>query len=247
MKRIFLSLTAACLFAVTGYAITPPSNPFYGATVFNTAAASKSVAGVSWNSGEVVVVVSFSEGSTTVPGTPTNTGSGLTWADKQTQLTGSNTTGRLSTAVASATSSGTVSVAAVNSQHWGFAVWVWSGSDGIGNSAKLGGTPQATKTVSYTATQTNSGIVWGLADFNADAAFTAGTPSPTNTRLNAQDAGRYTAALFDLLNQTSSGAVSYGATGGGTTGPFLIFVMEVKGAAAAATCPKTLTTLGVGC
>lgn len=248
MKRILLSLVAACLFTISGYATTPPSIADYKATPFNAGGTPKTVA-TSWNTGDVLVAVSFSEG-TGIPGTPTNTGSGLTWTDRQTQIAGSNCFGRLSTAVASATSLGNISVAVTidSTKHWGFAVWVWSGSAGIGNSTKLGGAPQATKTVSYTATQADSGIVWGLADFNADAAFTAGTPSPTNTRLNAQDAGRYTYALFDLTDQTSAAGVSYGATGGGTAGPFLIFVMEIQGTSGGgATCPKTLATLGVGC
>lgn len=214
--------------------ITPPSIFDFKISVFNTGTTPKTVAS-SWAIGDVLVVISFAENTVSLPNTPTNTGSGLTWTDRQTQTTGNNCTGRLSTAVASAADSGNVSVSNGNQQDYGFALWVWRGSDGIGNSTKLGGTPQATKTVSYTPTQADSGICWGISDFNADAAYTAGTPAVTNTRLNAQVAGHYTNGLFDLTDQTSAGAVSYGATGGGTTGPFLIFVMEIKGTAGGAT------------
>jgi hypothetical protein len=109
-------------------------------------------------------------------------------------------------------------------QHWGFGVWVWRGSTGIGNSSEQ---HTATRTVALTPTQTNSAIMWGTFDFAA-VATVAITPAPTNTRQSVLDSARYTLYVSDLTNQTSGGSTSYGVGGSGT-GPFSIVVMEVKG------------------
>lgn len=192
----------------------------------------KSIASISWETGDVLVFLGLSETVATdfTWATPTNTGSGLTWAAQQT-VTGSNiATAAIYTAVAAASSSGvitqTATGAAPGSLHWGFAVWVYRGSAGVGNSTQQS---TATKTVSLTPTGADAAIVWGIADYGAGGAL-AGTPtSPTIvTRQSFDDGSSYSAGVYDMADQTSAGAVSYGGTGGGSTGPFSIVILEIK-------------------
>ena len=206
----------------------------YTETTWTTTATTLSTASVSWQTNDVLVVISGAEGAGANLGTPTATG--LTFAKQKSNTAAGSCEAFVATAVAGSSSSGAVTVTSSASQHYGFGVWVWRSSTGVGNSSEQHTT---TKTVSQTNTAANGGMVWGAFDFNADAAFTAGTPTPTNTPQKAQDAGRYSFGVFDLADQTSAGAVSYGFTGGGTTGPYSLVVVEVKndGAGAAATPP----------
>jgi len=210
---------------------TPPTRISVTETAdWITAGASRSIASLSWQIGDVLVAVCIGEGATTSTlGVPTNTGSGLSWASYQNHAATSDCAARISACVASAASSGVISVTNSSAtDHWGFAVYIYRDSDGIGNSVEQDTT---TQTVALTPTAANGSIVWGVGDWSAEAAHT-GTPTPTNTVEATADAGRYTAHVFDLTNQTSAGAVSYGVTGGGTTGPYTIVALEVKGIAA---------------
>ncbi len=213
-----------------------------------TTGTSKSTASVSWNSGDVITVVAGSEGGNNgTLGTPTATG--LTFAKNQdiTANGGTRCAAFTATAVAGSNSSGSIQVTNSNSgEHWGFGVFVHRSSTGAGNSAQQA---TSTKTKALTPTAADGAIVWGVFDFNADAAG-SGTPSPTNTRQAAQDAGHYTRLVCDLADQTSSGSVSYGQSGGGTTGPFSIVIQEIKndgGGGATVTYPELERHLrGVG-
>lgn len=190
-----------------------------------TTGASKATASVSWQTNDVIAVLAAAEGFSDVLTTPTATG--LTFTKQQDITNGTNTrcAAFVAAAVAGSTSSSTVTVTNSGGGFWGFGVWVWRGSAGIGTSSQQATT---TKTKAQTNTGANGGMIWGAFDFNADAAFTNGTPTPTNTRQNAQSASHYTRGVFDLADQTSAGSVNYGFTGGGTTGPFSIVILEIK-------------------
>lgn len=203
---------------------------------------SKSTAAVSWQTGDVVVVVAGQEDVSAVLAVPTATG--LTFTSQRSNTTASTCGTQLATAVAASNGSSAVSMTGSGSAHWGFGVWVVRTSTGVGNSAEQ---HTSAKTVSLTPTAANGLIIWGVFDFNADAAG-SGTPAPTNTRQAAQDAGHYTRLVVDLADQSSAGAVSYGQSGGGTTGPFSIVAIEIKndGGGGAPPSPKRLSLLGVG-
>lgn len=211
---------------------TPPTLISYTETASwaTTGTPKVTPAAVSWQTGDVIVVLAGSEGFSDVLGTPTATG--LTFTKQQDILNNGNTqcAAFVAAAVAGSTSSAVVNVTNTGSGQWGFGVWVWRLSGGIGNSQKSANGNTA-KTISLTPTAADSAIMWGSFDFNADGAPT-GSPAPTNTRQSAQSAGHYTRGVFDLTDQTSAGAASYGFSGGGTTGPFSIVALEIKGLAA---------------
>lgn len=186
-----------------------------------SAGGSKSTASISWQTGDVIVVIAGAEGINTL-GTPTATG--LTFTKNVNNTTASTCEGFAATAVAASASSGAVTVTSSStSQHWGFGVWVWRSSTGVGNSAEQHTT---TKTKALTATAADGGICWGVFDFGAGTLDTI-TPTPTNTRQRVNNGSNYTYYVADLTDQTSAGSVSYGLVTGGS-GAYTIVIQEVK-------------------
>ena len=189
---------------------------------WTTSGSPKSTASISWQTGDVIVVLAISEANDAMP-VPTATG--LTFSSQKSNVTASTCGMQACTAIAGSSGSGAVSMTNPNgSSAWGFGVWVFRNSAGVGNSAEQ---HTSTKTVSLTPTGAHSAIVWALGDFAAGALQTI-TPTPTDTRQRALDSGRYTFYVADLTDQASAGAVSYGISGSGS-GPFSIGVVEVKG------------------
>ena len=223
-------------------ALTLVQAAFATTTTGNTA----TTASVSWQTGDVVVVIYGNAGASNANmAAPSNTGSGLSWTQNQSIASASCCGGALATAVASGSSSGTItagSVAGPSQQNF-TGVYVWRGSLGVGNSAGTA-TPSSTKTVSITpAGGADAAICWGVFDWNADAAQAetptstshgSGAPGPSATPQKTQVAGQYTYHWCVLDDQTSAGAVNYGI-GGSNTGPFTIVAVEVKAGAGGAT------------
>lgn len=192
----------------------------YTETTWNTALMTKSTASISWQTGDVVAVIIGAESSFT-PGVPTATG--LTFVTQKSNGAANTCGSLLSAAVAVSNGSGAVSSTFANgSDHWGMAVWVWRGSQGIGNSAEQHTT---TDTVALTPKAAHCAVVWGSFDFAAGAS-PAATPTPTNSRQALQDGTHYSVVVADLDDQSSSGAVSYGDSD--TGGPFSIVVLEIQ-------------------
>lgn len=191
---------------------------------WNTAGASKSTASIAWNTGDILVFLGASEGNDTI-GVPTATG--LTFTSVILNIVANTCGTRLAVATAGGTSSGAVSATWTTGgsagTHWGFGVWVWRSSVGVGNNIEQ---HTATKTKALTLTGLNSAVVVGVFDFNADAAG-SGTPAVSNTRQAAQDATHMTRLVFDNIDYSTSGS-SWGQTGGGATGPFSIVGIEIQ-------------------
>lgn len=247
MKRLRLSLALLLTLGATCARAAAPTRVSYAETAsWSTTGASKSTASISFQTNDVLAVLALNEGGAGggTFGTPTVTGATFT-IQKFLKGTGALSGSMVACAVAASTTSAAVTVTNSNSANeWGFAVWVYRGSAGCGNSSEQHTT---TKTVALTATAADAAIVWGLADFNADVAATAGTPTATTTNQKVQIASHYTIGVFDLTDQVSAGSVSYGFTGGGTVGPFSLVVLEIKASAGGGgSTPHKLSALGVG-
>lgn len=223
MKNLYLAAlaVAAC---IPGYAVTPPTLISHNSSVYNTSS-DKSVTPTSgWQAGDVIVVVAVDEGvSTETIGAPA--ASGLTFTPVITHAASSNSSLIVYTAVAGSSGSGAITVSDPTAQ-FGISVFVFRGSDGVGNHA---GSFTSSRTVSLTPAAADSAIVWVVGDWAA-AAVQLETPTATIDEVQAQSSGRYTAYVKELADQASTGAVSYGVLGSGT-GPFSIGVIEIKGAA----------------
>lgn len=198
----------------------------------------KTTASVAWNAGDVIVVIAASEANDAL-GVPT--AAGLVFASQKSNAAASTCGTQLAAAVAASSSSSAVTVTnASTTNAWGFGVWVWRGSAGIGNSAEIHTTAAS---VSLTPTAADGGMVYGSFDFSAGALRTI-APTPTNTRQRVVDAAHFTIYAADLADQTSAGAVVYGlTTAGGVTSTV---VLEIKASAGGAVAPPKRLLMGVG-
>lgn len=202
----------------------------YTETVWNTAPVGNLTLVIpAYNTSDVVVAIAGAEGPDTLT---VSGGTGLTWNTQKSNTT-AGTCGTLLTAAVAASSqtNQTISLATNNNvNHRGFAVWVWRGSQGVGNSSEQHTT---TKTVAMTPTAAHCGVTWGTFDFSAGSTPGTNTPTPTNIRQAANDGTHYDFYVADITDQASGGATSYGITGGNGTGPYSIVVLEIKAGASA--------------
>lgn len=190
---------------------------------WNSNTSPKSSASITWQTGDVIIVIVGQESAGRTIGNPTATG--LTFSNLRSNTLANTCTTSMASAVAGSNGSGAVSVTSDGVDFWSFAVWVYRGTNGVGNTAK-----QQTTTHSVSVTPlagAHSAFVWGVFDFNTGAVGTI-TPTPTNTGEATQFSPNYTVYIADLADQASAGAVSYGLTGSGG-GPFSIMVAEIKG------------------
>lgn len=210
---------------------TPPTLISYTEVANWTSSGTPKVsASISWQAGDVVVVIQGDEGNA-AGGLSAPTATGLSFVNKQIISNPGTLCGaRIDVATPAGSGSATVSCTNVDgtTAEWGFGVWVWRGSAGVGNTAQQS---TATDKVPLTPLGADGAICWASFDFAAGAAGSL-SPAPTNTRQNSQIAGRYTFAVADLADQVSSSAVSYGTTA--TGGPFSIVAAEIRAAAGAA-------------
>lgn len=191
----------------------------YQEAAWGTATTPKDSPSITWADGDVVIVIAGCA-SSDIPAVPTATG--LTFNSQQSLGAGCGV--RVSAAVASGAGSSVVNASVTGGDVWGFAVWVWRSSAGIGNSAII-----EAQTVSLTPVAANGGICWGSFDFSALGVATI-TPTPSNTRESTDHGATYTTVVADLIDQTSAGAVSYGTSGGG--GDYTVVAIEVRASAA---------------
>lgn len=246
IRKLFSVAALFLLCAVGTFANTAPTLVSYTlGGAFNVAnGLSKSSAVVAWNAGDFIVVIAGSEAST-APGVPS--GTGLTFTSKKSNAAAGTCGSQLATASPGAGGSSAITDTYANGvDHWGFAIYVWRNSNGLGNSAEQ---HTGTQTVSLTPLGgADSAIMWGVFDFSAGAIGSV-TPAPTTTRENTQDGTHYTYTVADLDNQAGTGAVNYGTSGNSSGGPFSIVVMEVEGTSGGGggtAPPPTMLNLGVG-
>lgn len=199
-------------------------------TTQHAANAAVATASVTWQTGDVVVILGGSEGAVTTTAYTPTAATGLAWGSVQQYVSGggSNSDAFVWAAVASSGSSGTITVTASGqgstSDIWGFAVWVWRGSAGIGNSTKIAGTTAHVNLA--LGGGADGAVVWGVFDWSASTVLTL-EQTPTNTRQRSADGTAYTYYVADLADQASTSSLPYGLTTN-PTGPVAIVVLEIK-------------------
>lgn len=210
-----------------------PTLTNYQQSTWTDTSSGEATASATWSAGSFVVVVGITEDNaaatlntptwsdsatfSAAPGTPTDTGSSCkayAW-----------------TATANGAGSGAISSTGTTDTYHGIAVFVFSGSDGLGNisaSAALG----ATTTQSLIRSGTNSAVIsiWGdwAAVNDTDVTWTPGSSTP---RIVTTVGGPN--ATFFLANwgdQGAAGTTSYGFSGHAGGGDFTAITIEVLGA-----------------
>lgn len=147
---------------------TPPTFVASYASSFTGSASPKSVS-VTRNVGDILVVAAWAENSAGTPGTPTL--SGVTFTHPQSQ-SGSQQA-ELDVWVGTATTSGTdnLSLANPGAPDWGFIVYRFSSSDGVGaTTSGNNGTGSGAPSLAITTTGDNSAVICFNADWNAVSA-----------------------------------------------------------------------------
>jgi hypothetical protein len=170
--------------------------------------ATASIAGLSWNSTEVVVVVGGKEHGLNTLAAPTN--ANLTFTQRVMQRTDANeSVAAIWTAVAgSSQTSQTIQITDANAQHYGFAVWVLSGASGSFANAS-GGLTEAGFTFTPTA---GSAVIYGCFDWAATSGKTIATGTGTATeRVDTTNGTSYGIYLGDWVGVTAS-STTFGVT-----------------------------------
>ncbi|HET7873694.1 MAG TPA: hypothetical protein VFL42_14355 [Terriglobales bacterium] len=200
---------------------TVPQLISYAETAWNTTAISKSTAAINWNAGDVIVVIAGCARPTTLGG-PNATG--LDFILQQSNSAAFTCPTLCAAAVAASAGSDVVNMTNLSGTvHWGFGVFVWRNSQGIGNSAEQ---HTSSRTVALTPSTADGVMMWGVFDFGATVTQPI-TPSPTDMRQALFDSGNYTVYLADLGDQPNTGSTNYGLGGIGS-GPYSIVAIEVQ-------------------
>lgn len=202
--------------------------------------ATETTGSVSWNSGDLVVVLGITEDNARTLTTPTSTGVGLTFS----ALTGFPTNIGSScklyawSATAAATSSGTISSIGALGPANGSVIgaFVLAGHGGLGNTAKSAAVDTTDPyTVSLPRSGANSVVLMAAGDWNA-VSDTTTDPSPlTGSTQRLGDnagwrSGEYNAYLASWADEGAAGTTSYGIAGV-TGGQFTVAAVEVLGTA----------------
>lgn len=199
----------------------------------------ETVAGVSWQSGDIILVFGGTSNNSNadmlaLPVTAGLTGSDLTFSQSTVVNNNSANNGAqvyLWTATATGTGSGSIQSNGIfaSNLRGGIAVFVFRGSNGLGTPATL--VNSATKTISLTRAQANSHVVEFLVDWNEIGDVTV-TTTPTGTvRFAEAEAGQADFFCLSFGDQSATGTTSYGLAN--HTGTVILsgIVVEVKGTA----------------
>jgi hypothetical protein len=211
--------------AVAGGGITAPTFISATASSFTDTALTETTASVSWNSGDVVLVLGVTEDSGRTFSTPTATG--LTFALVDSQSVANDCGLYLWSATAGSTSSAAVSASTNGgSQYSGIVVQVWRGCGGLGTPVKAAGAN--TQTISLTRVSANSCVAFISGDWNAISASGA-SASPSGTVDTSGGNASYGYVVTHYGSQGATGTTSYGVSGWTGTLDAAKIAVEVKG------------------
>lgn len=209
--------------------------------VFTTATTPASFPSVSWQTGDLIIVIGATEAWTSTLVAPTVAGLTFTAIAGTPLSATSQCYGGAWQATAASSSSGAISIGeSTTPNHYGAQVWVWRGHNGVG----VIGLAQSTAITVSMAMSANSGACMGLFDFSAAAAGFTGTPTVNVERADLSDATHYTVWVADWLNQ-AVGTRNYGITSGPTSANTMIAV-EVKELAVGGSIPVPAPLFGPG-
>jgi hypothetical protein len=190
---------------------------------------------ITYSTGNFIVALGATADNPIVMATPLRTGETFNAVASTPTNTASRTKNYAWTATAANTSSGTVTSVVTGDLEGTacLAVWVYSGSDGLGNtsiSTALG----ATTVQSLTRGFDNSAVVQMWGDWNAinDTTVTS-SPAGGATQRVANNSANATFFALDWTDQSTAGATSYGFTGHAGGGQMTAIALEIKGTVAA--------------
>lgn len=200
---------------------------------------SRATGSVSWQTGDIIVVIGGSESNSITLGVPTATG--LTFTQLLATNTASTCRGYIWTATAGSSSSGAItSVASSGGFMTNVQAWVIRGSSGVGASTSIAS--GSADTLSLTRTGTDSLVLMGLFDFGAtnDVAVTGVPSSGFHQEQATFVTGAATMFAVDWDGQGAPGATSYGIAAFTTPDVLTKVLVEAQGVATTANPPPPL-------
>lgn len=231
--------------------VTPPTLVGTAEAPYGTTGTSKTSGSVSVNQNDVLAVVALASDPVTFSNIDDTDGN--TWTLQQSINVSQFCSAYVWTATANATDSITVSMDSSSSAaHWGFTVYVWRGSSGVGNSNKTN-VASGAPSLALTTAQDNSAILTGNGDWNAGSG-TSRTWRTVNSITPTSGNGLETKYLQDTSFYTVYEAYwnDAGTAGSKTVGlsaptgqKYSIVAVEIKGSTAAPV-SKSLTETGSG-
>jgi len=214
----------------TAIAAAPSVEDYQQSNWTDTTGSSEVTGTLTWQAGDLIIVVgATAEGPATL-GTPTATGltfslvqetnAGASNQDVRTYLWSATAAGSGSSAVTSTIGGGT------NTR--GISAFVYRGSDGLGNNSTINNS--SAKVISLTRSEDNSSVVVILADWNAvDDTTVSPSPGGGTQRVAQNVSGATTSFIFNWGDQGTAGTTSYGITDHTGTVDMGGIVVEVLG------------------
>lgn len=229
---------------------TAPTFVSFTATSWTISGSTKTTASISVQSGDILVAITAVEGynATQITGDPTVSGGSLTWTRRQLVQVTDYCQAAIWTATASSatsiTVSGTKPSGDFSTTAFGFGVYVFRGSDGVGASNKTNVSSGA-PSLSLTTTADNSVVIaidgdWSAADGSSRTWRTINSVAPTSgngyEKVYYRDSSLYTVYSAYWPDAGSAGSKTTGLSAP-TGQKYAICALEVKGTASSGTDP----------
>jgi hypothetical protein len=190
-------------------------------------AASEVTAVVTWQTGDVILVLGVTEDQPRTLGLPTATGLTFTSIQEGDKAGSCHTYAWRATAGANGSSAITSTTDGASAAR-GLSAFVYRGHGGVGASVKNSVT-DATSVVSLSRSGANSAVAWCCGDFTASTDVTvAATPAGGTQRVAVTESTRATFFVFDWGDQGAVTTTNFGITGASGSNHFMIAV-EVLG------------------
>lgn len=218
--------------------MTAPTLVSYTASTFSTGAvaAGKSVSGVSVQPGDILVVTPVTEDYSAVKISDVTSDGGVTWTLWESIAVDGSSVVAIYTATAASAGTRTITVSLVDQSGsaWGFGVYVFRGSSGLGSSSSA--VDMDAPILPLTTTGNNSAIVVIVGDWFAEDGSSRTWLPGTTEKSYFRDSARYTAYAGVVLDSSTAGAKTVGLSEPSAMN-YSIAAIEVLGSGAAPTIP----------
>lgn len=201
--------------AQVGSSFTSPSVVSVQTSSIGDTSNTETINSVSWQSGDIIVVIGGTENGGFQLNTPTATGLSFSLLS-QTNSGNSNSYAKAYLWVATASGSGSGDISSTrgdsSSGRRFISAYVVRGSSGVGNTNTI--TNSSSRTITLTRSGNNSAVIGGLVDWNALSDTTV-DPTPSSggrVDLSYGDGASYGVFAFSWADQGSAGATNYGIT-----------------------------------
>lgn len=187
---------------------------------------------LSWQTGDLIVILGLTEDNQYSISTPTATGLTFSAVSGFPTTTAGTCKGYAWQATAASNGSGTISATVDNLRMCNIQAFVYRGSSGIGTTYAIASSGDTTTTANLARSLSNSAVVWGGADWGATNDTTVSSSPAGGTQQEAAFiSGVATMFCFNWDDQGAAGTTAYGISGFTPSNTFTKIALEIKGTA----------------